>query len=73
MKITTKIVYLKEEEIYLKKGTFFSDDVSRWVEGDLDGTIEVFFHDGSSVVIFDDFDEFSKMINGQDKFWSSAN
>lgn len=74
MKISTKVVYVKDDgQIYLKECMFFSDNVSRWVQGDLDGTIEVFFNDGSSIVIFDDFDEFSKLINGQDKFWSSAN
>ena len=73
MKIKAKIVYLKDDTIYLKNGIFFSDDISRFVEGDLEGTIEVFFYDGSSVVIFDEFDEFNKIITDQDKFWPSAN
>lgn len=67
MKINTKIAYTDGEDsttLYTKNGAFFSHDVIMYAEGDIEGTIEVYFRDGTSTLIYHDYRDFASKITG---------
>ena len=70
MKLTANQVYVTEVKqgrkkvngLSYKQCGFRTEDVERWVEGEISDTTEIHFYGGSSIVIISKFEEFDKLM-----------
>lgn len=80
MRIIVEQVYVKEvisgrkrtSALDFRKCGFYSENVIRWVEGELTDTTEVFFSNNTTAVVHKSFDQFSAIMLTADQQDNSA-